>query len=178
MRALPSDRVFERDVYLLNDAQYQRGSSSGYASIAFLEPGLAIFSTNRDFLDQILKRKLAGAPRAALPETLPEWRLVDRGLPVWGLRHHSRPKRAFDKLRDARGMAFSLSASSIATVGYIADDSVALDSYRRFWSEAPEVRYADLPGGALRISYNARRDKGCESCGRILIHLMGLATSE
>jgi hypothetical protein len=39
LRTLPNDRVFERDVYLLKDAQYQRGSASGYASIAFLEPG-------------------------------------------------------------------------------------------------------------------------------------------
>jgi hypothetical protein len=71
-------------------------------------------------------------------------------------------------------MSFSLSADSIATIGYIADDSQALDSYRRYWSEAPEAKYADLPGGALRISYNARKDKACEACGRILIHLMGL----
>ena len=164
-------------MYLLKDAQYQRGSASGYASITFLEPGLVIFSTNRDFLDEILKRKLAAAPRVALPETLAAWRLVERG-PVWGLRHPSRPKRDFDRMRDARGMSFSLSATSIATVGYIADDAAALDGYRRYWSEAPEVKYADLPGGALRISYNARKDKACDGCGRILIHLMGLATTE
>ena len=52
-----------------------------------LRPDLLLVCNDRDFLTEVLTR-MAGKPnRQALPESLPEWKHVDRLAPLWGVRH-------------------------------------------------------------------------------------------
>jgi|WetSurSiteA1Bulk_404760.scaffolds.fasta_scaffold06639_3 hypothetical protein len=47
-------------------------------------------ATNRDYLQQVLSRMNGNVGRMALPESLPEWRHVNRQARFWGLRHFSK----------------------------------------------------------------------------------------
>jgi hypothetical protein len=52
-----------------------------------LRPDLLLICNDRDFLTEILTRMAAKPNRQALPESLPEWKHVDRLAPLWGIRH-------------------------------------------------------------------------------------------
>ena len=55
--------------------------------VAQPRPDLLLICNDRDFFTEILARMAAKPNRQALPETLPEWKHVDRLAPLWGVRH-------------------------------------------------------------------------------------------
>jgi hypothetical protein len=57
--------------------------------LTLLDPQLMSVCNNRQFLQEIVSRRgLPQQPRG-LPPDLPEWKLVDRTAPLWGLSHHA-----------------------------------------------------------------------------------------
>jgi hypothetical protein len=62
--------------------------------ITFPQKGVVLVATNKRFLQEMLARIRGAAGEKALPDTLPEWKYVNKQAQFWGLRH-------FDK-RQAR----------------------------------------------------------------------------
>jgi hypothetical protein len=60
--------------------------------VAFPQKDVVLVATDERFLEQVLVRMRGVKGRAALPESIPEWRFVNRQAQFWGLRH-------FDKLQ-------------------------------------------------------------------------------
>ena len=57
-------------------------------SVSLLKPDLLIACNNREFLEQMLTRMASPAQPRALPADLPEWKLLDRTAPLWGITHY------------------------------------------------------------------------------------------
>lgn len=55
--------------------------------ITLLRPDLLLICNDRDFFTEVVTRSSGKAVRQALPESLPEWKHVDRLAPIWGIRH-------------------------------------------------------------------------------------------
>jgi hypothetical protein len=58
--------------------------------VAFPKKGIVLVATNRNFLKQVLMRVHEAGGQRALPDSLPEWRFVDKSARFWGLRHYDR----------------------------------------------------------------------------------------
>ena len=69
-------------------AQDRSEGSTESFFVALPLPNVLLVANNREYLREVLDRmKRHRAPRA-LPEELPEWRLLDRAARIWGLRHY------------------------------------------------------------------------------------------
>lgn len=55
--------------------------------ITFPQKGVVLVATNERFLQEMLARMRRSEGERALPDTLPEWRYVNRQAQFWGLRH-------------------------------------------------------------------------------------------
>lgn len=64
--------------------------------ITFPEKNMALVSTNRQFLQQMLVRIHGTEGQRALPTSLHEWTFVDKQTPFWGLRHYDRQQAKYD----------------------------------------------------------------------------------
>jgi hypothetical protein len=64
--------------------------------ITFLEEGVVLVSTNRQFLQQMLVRMHGTEGQRALPNTLHEWTYVNKKAQFWGLRHYDRQQAKYD----------------------------------------------------------------------------------
>jgi len=63
----------------------------------FPEKDVAIVATNRDYLEEVLTRRKGGdAQKRALPDSLPEWRVIDRNAAYFGIRHYDRNQAKSD----------------------------------------------------------------------------------
>lgn len=58
--------------------------------VTFPQKGVVLVATNRDFLREVLVRMRELGSESAFPETLPEWRYVNKKAKFWGLRHFDR----------------------------------------------------------------------------------------
>lgn len=58
--------------------------------ITIAQPDILIAATDRDYLAEVLRRRVKKEGSRALPDTLPEWRWVNTDAPYWALRHYSR----------------------------------------------------------------------------------------
>ena len=63
---------------------------------AMPQPNIITVATNEDYLREVLRRMHGAAGPRALPDTLPEWKYVDRQSPAWALRHYDRSQAAMD----------------------------------------------------------------------------------
>lgn len=61
---------------------------TSYITIA--RPDILIVATDRQYLAQVLRRRVTKEGPRALPAGLPEWRWVDTNAPYWALRHYRR----------------------------------------------------------------------------------------
>jgi hypothetical protein len=57
---------------------------------------IVVVATNRQYLQQVLSRMGGKVGKMALPESLPEWKYVNRQARFWGLRHFSRDESEKD----------------------------------------------------------------------------------
>lgn len=64
--------------------------------VGFPRINVALVATNEDYLRTVLARMRGPAGPRALPETLPEWKYVNTGAPVWAVRHYQRSDAALD----------------------------------------------------------------------------------
>jgi hypothetical protein len=56
--------------------------------VVFPRPNVVIIATNMDYLRGVVTRMNGARVTRALPESLPEWKYVNRQARVWGLRHY------------------------------------------------------------------------------------------
>jgi len=63
---------------------------------AFPGKNVAVVASNRDYLRTVLTRRKNGAEKRALPDSLPEWRAIDRNAPYFGIRHYDRNQAQSD----------------------------------------------------------------------------------
>jgi hypothetical protein len=65
--------------------------------VTFRRPNILLVATNLDYLREVLSRMQDNSGPRALPETLPEWRYVNKDAQLWGLRHYDRSQRDSDQ---------------------------------------------------------------------------------
>lgn len=57
--------------------------------VSMLKPDLMLVCDSREFFrETVLRAAMSTQQRAALPADLPEWKLVDRSTPLWGITHY------------------------------------------------------------------------------------------
>lgn len=64
--------------------------------VTFPQKRVALVATNRDFLREVLARMRGTKGDRALPESLPEWKYVNKRAQFWGLRHFDRSQEKED----------------------------------------------------------------------------------
>jgi hypothetical protein len=122
--------------------------------VAAPAPGILLSATNEGFLRGVLQRRRARAARRALPDTLPEWRHMDRSAPFWGLRHYDKRNAAFDPSspvtgrpapanepdNKAIGLAFTFrpERDKRARVVYLSANPRAVQIATKFWRHPSE----------------------------------------
>ncbi|HYK88879.1 MAG TPA: hypothetical protein VE398_08920 [Acidobacteriota bacterium] len=110
-----------------------------------------VAATNRDYLQEALARIRGDRGQRALPDSLPEWKHIDRDAEFWGLRHYKEGASEEDltsPLRCSRewcdkqaiGLIFGSSPSQqrIATITYFSRDPERRRSFDRFFLESEE----------------------------------------
>jgi hypothetical protein len=88
----PETSVLGQPVWQVKGEQSEKQEKDTYF-IALRRPDLMLACSNRDLLSGMLSRMAAPPGRLALPQSLPEWKYVNRSAPLWALRHF-RPERA------------------------------------------------------------------------------------
>ncbi len=58
--------------------------------VTFPQKGLVLVATNQEFLEAMLARMEGAKGERALPDTLPEWKYVNKQAQFWGLRHYDK----------------------------------------------------------------------------------------
>jgi hypothetical protein len=58
--------------------------------VTFPQEGVVLVATNERFLQEMLLRIQGTAGERALPDTLPEWKYVNKQAQFWGLRHYDK----------------------------------------------------------------------------------------
>jgi len=119
--------------------------------VAFPTPNVVVVATNRNYLDNVLSRMHGAAATRALPDSLPEWKYVNRRALVWGLRHYDSAQAELDpsspfggektaNLPDdgAIGVAFYLGASDRrnGTMTYLSRNKDARQMLQRYLVQA------------------------------------------
>ena len=64
--------------------------------VAFPQKGLVLVATNEGFLQEMLARMGGAQGERAFPDTLPEWKYVNKRAQFWGLRHYAKEQNASD----------------------------------------------------------------------------------
>ncbi len=71
--------------------------------VAFPRPNIVVVCTDTSYLRGVLAR-INGTPGPrALPDTLPEWKHVNKNAQVWGIRHYQRREAALDPTSPFQG---------------------------------------------------------------------------
>jgi hypothetical protein len=144
-------------------------------------PDILICATNRDYLEETLKRIDKKPAARAMPADLPEWKYVDIKARVWAIRHYrqetakndpSSPLHPDGSDADAVGFVFWVGADSgkVAQVRYLSDAKDALKIATNEWEVLqlnPEVKQA--APGVIEIAISIAKD---EAAGMFLFALM------
>jgi hypothetical protein len=135
--------------------------------LTFPEPRVLLVATNREYLQQVLRRMKKPSSDRALPESLPEWKYINASAPFWGLRHYDKSqahlnpsspfggsKTANSKDENAIGLVFTFDPfkGRTATITYITAGATDSGLLKRAFSstQAPEV--ADLQVTARELA--------------------------
>ena len=109
--------------------------------VAFPRANIVVVATNEGFLREVLTRIRGTNGARALPDTLPEWKYVNKKSPFWGLRHFDRSQARVDLTspfqenesegipdKDAIGIVFASNPaeSRSSTVTYISNNHKVL----------------------------------------------------
>jgi len=64
--------------------------------VSFPQNNVVLVATNRSFLQEVLVRMRGKEGQRALPDSLPEWKYVNRNSQFWGIRHFDRTQAKMD----------------------------------------------------------------------------------
>jgi hypothetical protein len=116
-------------------------------------PNVVIVATEEAYLAETLERMKNRDSVRALPESLPEWKLIDRRANFWAIRHYARSHEATDPSspfggkkaanepdENAIGVAFSYSRASgkDPSVYYLSDNPNAVGVATQMWCHPDE----------------------------------------
>jgi hypothetical protein len=146
--------------------------------ITFPQDGLVLVATNKQFLQEMLGRMRGAEGKRALPDTLPEWKYVNKQAQFWGLRHFDRTQADDDPTSpfvggnsanvpddEAIGLTYQSNPTNErkATLTYLSGSRAEIRKIeeRRFpASSEPEARaglhiqHRDLEPGVIQSTYD------------------------
>jgi hypothetical protein len=138
LNRVPEEKLEGHSVWLSRGSE---GDGPDWETIyvTMLDPQLLTACNSHEFLREMLSRKSMPRQPRALPEDLPEWSLVDRNSPVWGISHYRNggPLREMMQAPDASGIAVNFGNTAVTA--------------RMISKTDPWGRFANLPefqGGA------------------------------
>jgi hypothetical protein len=143
----PQDKILGHPVWVSQGTQHEQAVGAKAPLDTYLtvqpRPGLIVVCNNRSFLTEILDRMPSPQHATrALPETLPEWRQVDRSAPLWAIRHFGQDRADVDPTYPANSMPGTKGAESIT--GVIAQFSAAGTTARMLSASQGEDPWKDL----------------------------------
>jgi hypothetical protein len=164
--------------------------------VAFPKPNVAVAATNEDYLRGVLARMDRKADERALPDSLPEWKYVNRRAAFWAVRHYNENGASTDptspfarthagliKDDQAIGLAFTFdpARSPTATITYLSADKNVLTNVREhFMPIAHEqgatemhIRYREIAPGAVEGSFDLQHIESAETFAFVLGPLFG-----
>jgi hypothetical protein len=167
----------------------ESGSDNWTTLVAFPRSNILLVATDRDYLHEVLSRMRKPPARRALPDDLLEWKYVDTGAKVWGLRHYSAGKAELDptspfarKARanvpdpDAVGATFWFEPDQqSAVVTYVSlnpdADQILVRHLRRVAPEENDVRVSEVRPGVVQATAAL---SGLDTFYRLMFRLMAL----
>ena len=166
--------------------------------VAFPEKDVLVVATNRDYLEEVLTRRKGGDPQErALPDSLPEWRLIDQKATYFGMRHYDRKQAKSDpsspfggkkaaNFPDERAIGFAFSIGTTnprrVTMTYFSGDlsMTPEQSPFRILATAPEAHHIDsqfrsVGPGVAQVSCSFKTVEGLDFFVFLLEGFMGHA---
>jgi hypothetical protein len=181
--AATRETIEGRDVEVFTE----RGEEDNWTIFVTLaKPDTLVFSTNRDYLREVLARVDGAKGRRALPEELPEWKYVNLSSACWGLRHYDKSQSEFDPtspfgekktanaLDDgAIGVVFNLHSgvAPLATITYLSASKDALSIVKNdllpmeFEPQSTKdlrATYREISPGVVQASFTLDRDESTD----------------
>lgn len=83
----PEDSIMGYRVWISKGSQNDWPDTDTYL-VSLLKPDLMIVCNHREFFSEVVSRIGSSPERRALPPSLPEWRQVDRSVPLWAICHY------------------------------------------------------------------------------------------
>ena len=124
--------------------------------VAFPEKGVLIVATDRGYLEEVLARRSA-VQRAALPDSLPEWKFVDRTEAYWGIRHYDKSQAQSDPSSPFGGQKGANFPDELAIgMGFSVSSTNSRRIVLTYLSSDPVMTAANSPLGILAASPDAR----------------------
>jgi len=121
--------------------------------VTFVKDNELLCFTSEDFLRETLKRIDSGAQRQALPESLLEWKYVDRQARTWAVRHYRKEGAEDDPSSPLSGERASYSQPDGEAIGfvmnvdrehlslrYLSSNPEAATIARDYWGEGVRVK--------------------------------------
>ena len=166
--------------------------------VAFPDKEVAIVATDRGYLEEILTlRKGGDKQRRAFPESLPEWKVIDKEALYFGIRHYdptqakSDPSSPFGGTKaanfpDERAIGFAFSASTTnprrVSMTYFSGDQAMTPERSPFHilSTSPDAQYIDsqfrsVRPGVVQVSCSFKKMEGLDFFVFLLEGFMGHA---
>jgi len=155
--------------------------------VTFPQNGVVLVATNQQFLETMLARMKGAKGERALPDTLPEWKFVNKDAQFWGLRHYDKTqanedptspfggrKSANDPDDKAIGLAYECTPRKErkATLTYVSgtDDATKIvGSWFPVSSESDRgataglhIQYHELEHGVVQSTYDLSHSQPLE----------------
>ncbi len=87
----PEDSIMGYRVWISKGSQSDEPNRDNYF-VSMLKPDVMLVCNSRTFFQETVERLGLLPKQRALPVDLPEWKLVDRSVPLWGITHYKNPE--------------------------------------------------------------------------------------
>ena len=155
---LPAAVISGRTTWTAEGKDYEpAGDAPASADIHFLallRPDVLTVCTDKAFFTTVLSRLNGKGPSRALPDSLPEWKQLDRSAPFWALRHFD-PKRASED--PTLSELAAVSPNSFGVTLQIGRANTA--RFLRFLGKSPENPFAEMKGDPQFASFAIQQIK-------------------
>ncbi len=147
-----------------------------------------ILATDREYLREVLRRMDQGAATRALPDNLPEWKLLDGSAPFWVIRHYDRAgansdpsspfggkKAANTPDEEAVGLVFASQAQPGPTLKilYLSNNKNAVQIAKDAWSDPSEGLTAEARQAQPGVIEITAHVPNTQAASTFLFYLMG-----
>lgn len=162
-----TEQVRGKTAYVLSITLGERESRPTYS---VFDGGTIFCATHKGFLAEVLTRRAKKAARQALPQSLIQWRTVDKSGPFWAIRRFTPESKKFAWGGDGQivgyGVSMDASLPRVRVVSY-SENSEGFEIAKRIWKgmehfsrqggdEGLKIRKLDR--SATEITYNGAAD--------------------